>query len=59
VVVRHELASRLDRVVGQDADDRQPGGLVLSKLGEEQRELVATRHAGWSPEVDDNGSTAE
>ena len=41
-------------IVGQDAHDRQPVGRVLGLLGLQQRELLAARHARWTPEVEDD-----
>ena len=58
-VLADEVARRLDRVVGQDADDGQPVGRVLGLLRLEQRELVAAGDAARAPEVDDDGLAAE
>src|SRR5262245_15030980 len=57
-VLGDESLRRLDRVVGEDADDRQAVGFVLPELAEELRELVPARDARRSPEVDDDRPTA-
>lgn len=57
-VVGGELASRLDGIVGQDADDGQIVGPVLLELPQELRELVPARDAGRTPEIDDDRSTS-